>query len=352
MARRLKYKWTTSRYVLGKDDGYRIRFDIECADEMDDAVFAYRLRPLDPSTGEKAGFFSHVCSPVDLEEYPKNEPRAGELPEWFRLSYIDVVVRSVTEAERFIEDIRADLSRLKTNIDRLDSISPAGEFDVGGDGTCPGSSSSSSAAAEPPSDSSSSASLGDLEMIRAVGTFEQSVGSGADWEAINAGAGSEVGISDSVSGQIAYNRSKTTLQCGQVTKMLLIQGFSTQKLPENAEIVGIFAQLHIRDASGGPSSASSASAGDADDPRLFYFRLYNPDLGPVGDEKSGNAQIFGSDWQVLAMGGASDDWNAGLTAEIFNRGGFGVALIVGVTDDLDHAVVEVDGVELEIYYRG
>lgn len=152
-----------------------------------------------------------------------------------------------------------------------------------------------------------------------------------------------------------------TLFCNLVSKMLLIQGYDFDDLPENAVLQGIIARLVARDSTLLGSSISSAPAGSVSSsssaeapngPRLFFLRLYDPDLGLVGDDKSNNDVIFGPDWQNFVFGGDDDLWNAGISVKTLReRGDFGVGLVVGVDDTIDEATVDVDGVELEVFYR-
>jgi hypothetical protein len=146
--------------------------------------------------------------------------------------------------------------------------------------------------------------------------------------------------------------------------MLLIQGFGFTALPADAILDGIEARLLTR-WRGGNSSASSLSSmaqGDCGQgggpvwsheggPQLFFFKLYHPDNGPVGDDQSNNARIYGPEWQEMLFGGASDLWNAGLTVESIKRGGFGIMLVVGNFTEDPQYVVDVDGVELTVHYR-
>jgi len=188
--RRIKVRWSSSHWEYPKGDGIRVRIWTECATGMPAEVFAYRMLPKDPQTGEENGFFSHICSPTDLEEYPVNEPLPSHIPRWFRLAYVDVVVRSHIEAEAFINDVLDDVCRLKRSLDSKDVVEPMGQEDCGGDGTCPGSSSLSSYSSS--SESLSSVSLG-LNQLVSTGTFANQSGYGQEWEPINGGAASGVG---------------------------------------------------------------------------------------------------------------------------------------------------------------
>lgn len=359
--RRIKLKWATSRYIRNKIDGIRIRIDAVCASDVTQYVFAYRNLPTDPSTGAKAGWFSHVCSPVDLEEFPATAAIPGQQPEWFRLAYVDVFVRSRDEATSFITGVRGDVKRLVDTLNVMDVIEPGGFDAIGGQLICSSSSSSSSSG----SSAGSSLSVGSPESLLRWGTFDHGAGLGQIWTATGQGAGSPVGSSDSLSGSLPYSYSSVILPSQMTSQMLLIQGFGFNAIPDDAIIDGIEVQLVPR-WRGGDSSASSLSS-DAPvgckqegggigwshegGPRLFYFKLYHPDLGPVGDERSNNTVIYGPDWRTLIFGGASDLWNAGLPVEIIKRGGFGIALVVGNFTEDPQYIVDIDGAEITMYYR-
>jgi hypothetical protein len=151
MSRHIQLKWAVSHYVYNVLDGVRVRIWVESAVGVTAKVFAYQQFPKNPTTGEQAGVFDHVCSPPDLEEFPEDAPEPASRPAWFRLSYVDVIVRSVAEVDAFIEDVRADVRSLKATLDVMDELVPTGEEWIGGE---PDNSSSSSS-----SESSLSASL-------------------------------------------------------------------------------------------------------------------------------------------------------------------------------------------------
>lgn len=142
-ARRIKLEWSVSRYNYHSVDGIRVRIETTNAVDMPNKVFAYSLSPLVAGETVRTGAFSHVCSPSDLADYPEDAPTPGVRPEWFRLNYVDVVLRSRTEVHAFIRDVADDVYRLKTSLDLNDRIYPAGEIWFGPE---PVSSSSSSTA--------------------------------------------------------------------------------------------------------------------------------------------------------------------------------------------------------------
>lgn len=141
--RRIQLSWSVSRYNYHDTDGIRVRITAQNANLMSDKVFAYLLLPMKPGAGERVGEFSHVCSPVDLEEYPEDDPIPGHRPEWFRLNYVDVLLRSRTEVHEFIREVTADVQRLKTTLDVMDTLLPGGELWIGGEPSAEQSSESS-----------------------------------------------------------------------------------------------------------------------------------------------------------------------------------------------------------------
>ena len=98
---------------------------------MSDKVFAYMMLPLKAGADDKAGAFDHVCSPTDLEEYPEVDPIPNSRPAWFRLNYVDVLLRSRAEVESFIRDVVEDVQRLKNTLDLMDDLLPGGNMWIG-----------------------------------------------------------------------------------------------------------------------------------------------------------------------------------------------------------------------------
>lgn len=129
--RRLRLIWQVSRYNFNKVDGIRVRITATDAALMSDKVFAYMLLPLKAGAESKAGAFDHVCSPTDLEEYPEDDPIPNSRPEWFRLNYVDVLLRSRAEVEAFIRDVVEDVQRLKNTLDLMDDLIPGGNVWIG-----------------------------------------------------------------------------------------------------------------------------------------------------------------------------------------------------------------------------
>jgi hypothetical protein len=138
--RRINLTWAVSRYNFHSTDGVRLRITASDAYLMPSKVFAYLLLPMKPGAGEREGAFSHVCSPTDLAEYPEDDPIPGSRPEWFRLDYVDVHLRSRSEVKALIQDIVDDVQALKSTLDIMDNLIPGGSIWIG---TAPDDSSSS-----------------------------------------------------------------------------------------------------------------------------------------------------------------------------------------------------------------
>lgn len=127
----VKLTWTVSRYNFESTDGIRVRITASDPNLMPTKVFAYLMLPLKPGEEERVGAFDHVCSPVDLEEYPEDEPLPNSRPAWFRLNYVDVLLRSRAEVEAFIRDVVEDVQRLKGTLDVMDALVAGGSIWVG-----------------------------------------------------------------------------------------------------------------------------------------------------------------------------------------------------------------------------
>jgi hypothetical protein len=129
--RRIKLTWQVSRYNFHSTDGIRVRITATEAALMSNKIFAYLMLPLKAGADSKAGAFDHICSPTDLEEYPENDPIPNSRPAWFRLDYVDVLLRSRAEVEAFIRDVVEDVQRLKNTLDLMDDLLPGGNVWVG-----------------------------------------------------------------------------------------------------------------------------------------------------------------------------------------------------------------------------
>lgn len=339
-AHSISLKITSSPYITEKTDGQRLRIEA-CAGGLSDKIFAYRMLPVDVGGGQ-AAYFSHVCSSVDLAEYPEDAPVPGHSPQWLRVQYVDVLVRSTAEADDFLAVVKQDVATLVASLDRQETLENETVFSVG-PATCfledPASSSSSSAA------SSSSESYGAVQTLTTTGTIEQFAGIGVAWTFEGVGGGSPVGSSDSM----AANLSRVSLAPGEASQLLSIAGFELSAIPADAEIVGITWGIVIKtDAESSESSASSLSEETC--PQLVFTALQHSETG-LGDNQSAN-DCLQPYWQTLMFGAVSGlSGLLDMSGQQLRASSLGVGLVVVVPQSGDAVTVDVDGVVLTVYYR-
>jgi hypothetical protein len=130
-ARNIHLSWSTSRYYFNDIDGIRVRIEADDANNMPTKIFAYQLLPVAPGSEEQVGTFDHVCSVVDLEEYPEDNANVNARPAWFRLNYVDIFLRSREEVRAFINAVLEDVQILKNTLDVADDLQPAGDVWIG-----------------------------------------------------------------------------------------------------------------------------------------------------------------------------------------------------------------------------
>lgn len=102
-------------------DGFRLRLVASAPENLPSArIFAYEVLPLrpgeDPTT--PAGYFSHVCSPADLEEFPELAAWVNSSPPFFRLESVDLVFRSRELAEEAYSTLAARVQQLCDSLAR------------------------------------------------------------------------------------------------------------------------------------------------------------------------------------------------------------------------------------------
>lgn len=131
--RNIHVQWFVSRHYINDIDGIRVRIQIDDAILMPTKIFAYQVLPVKPGDTEALAAFDHVCSVVDLEEYPEDAPNESDRPAWFRADYVDIFLRSQEEVRAFIAAVLEDIKILKNTLDISDNLLPAGEVWIAGD---------------------------------------------------------------------------------------------------------------------------------------------------------------------------------------------------------------------------
>lgn len=343
MSRSLTLSWASSHYRDGRDDGVRIRVEVTCASGISDKIFAYRMLPMD-ADGNTEAVFSHICSAVDLAEYPEDEARVGDSPEWLRRNSVDVLVRSVTEALNFINVVKSDVQRTIASLNNMDTLTDSAELVIGEPcDTEPSESASDS------SSSSVSVGYGGEKTYTAMAASEYTVGLGVDWYTVGTGAGSPVGSSDS--GGVNY--SGVTICAGEASKLLLSQSFDFSAVPVDAMVTGIEVSLWARnsEATGSSSSEGSSSSAAAECARIGYLTLQHPDLG-VSEDKSDDECVDSPAWELFQFGGSDDLWGYdAITGEHLHDGAFGVGLVITNAFHFPQSSVEIDGIRVTVHYR-
>lgn len=319
--RGIRLHWACSHYVLGRHDGVRVRIDATGSCGMPTKVFGYRLLLTNPRTGLREGFFSHVCSPPDLADYPEDGPVAPRRPEWFRLAYVDVFLRSIQEAEDFIQCVRSDVRRLKATLDTMDTLIPEGDEDIGNTSCLDEESSMGSQGSEAPLPpepeyGATESVSGDLELAQGLGV-------GYAWRAPGFSSGHPAAV--------------LLRGAGSYSQWLLLQGLpGLADIPDGSRIVGVAAELSLGyetlcpDLPGAcpgdpPIPQSNCAAGPPPYVRALYF--YHPVYGFSPRSRSAEDWIP-EEISPIEFGAADDLWGWQELLLDARRGELGLVLCV------------------------
>ena len=110
---------------------YRLRIEIEDAVDMDDRVFLYRRDPTNPHTLETKDTFFTVCSPVDMEDFPPEEPDPAKQYPLFRRNWVELDFRATSQADEAYALIVRELNVLIFALNRLELLKPVETVWVG-----------------------------------------------------------------------------------------------------------------------------------------------------------------------------------------------------------------------------
>lgn len=117
---RLK-RFAQKRFYVNKTDGFRFRVIAYDACGMPDKVFRYRREP-GVKAGEEQDSFNGICSPVDLYEYPEDNPDAGKPFPFFRRNEVDMVFRSQIDANAAWEAIKNEVDSLIITLKMMEDL--------------------------------------------------------------------------------------------------------------------------------------------------------------------------------------------------------------------------------------
>jgi hypothetical protein len=115
-------------FVAHAIDGFRFTLNVVSANQMPTKIFRYRLVPSQvkasasepPTAIELMGAFDGVCSPADLEDFPEDWPAQNARPPWYRLDYVDLIVRSRAIADDTYQAILGEVRHLVETLDLMD----------------------------------------------------------------------------------------------------------------------------------------------------------------------------------------------------------------------------------------
>ena len=117
--------------VINRGDGFRLKVTASDGVLMPNEVFLFQRDVLNPLTGTYADHLVAVCSPEDLVTYPITDPMVTDLPPFFRMAVIDVIVGSREIAEDAWSVLQEQVEGLVLALNRKDRLVPAGEVRLG-----------------------------------------------------------------------------------------------------------------------------------------------------------------------------------------------------------------------------
>ena len=92
--------------------GYALRAEVSDPEGMPPDIFVYHAGVPELPSKEVVDTFSHVASPVDMEELPFGEPDLSKKTPYYRRSSVVLWVRSAEWLEQLKENIDADIAQL------------------------------------------------------------------------------------------------------------------------------------------------------------------------------------------------------------------------------------------------
>lgn len=335
MTRGVELSVTSAEWTKDNRTGMRLRIDVVRAEGMPSKIFAYREEASGPNG--TVGVFSHVCNPTNLEEYPEDAPTDPNVPQWYRLDYVDIVYDSPKEAQEAEQIIREHVQALVDELNAADQLADAGTYQVGTLSTPGGGSGSGGANPDSVTDV-----YGTPATVSSYGTLSYELaGPGASWTKIGNGAGSPTLTADNNSSQY----EEIALPPGADSRVLLVKGFDfDSQIPASARIDGVQVELVLRN----PNAIGDDPANT--ETQLTYLALVSPTDGP-SPSYIANQGIPGPNWYVATYGASNDLWGLSLTAADVRSGDFGVLLSVQADADAPaDQTVQVDGIKLFVTY--
>ena len=110
------------RYVPNRGEGFRLRVEAHSADGMPAEIFLHQQTLVDPTTGQQAAEFVAVCSCADLTTYPVDAPDLSRFPQFYRKSFLDIILASQALADDAWTVIHREVEILVEALDKLDIL--------------------------------------------------------------------------------------------------------------------------------------------------------------------------------------------------------------------------------------
>jgi hypothetical protein len=138
--RRIVLKPTFQRgYIPDVVDGFRFTVTVVAANLMPTKIFRYLAVPTQvrsnpagpPDIIESRGAYDGVCSPADLEDFPEDAPTPDARPPWYRLDYVDLIVRSRSIATDAYMVLLDEIQSLVATLDLMDDQEDAPQIIIG-----------------------------------------------------------------------------------------------------------------------------------------------------------------------------------------------------------------------------
>jgi len=198
-SRKIKLTRQRTHQVQYDRDAQRLRIVASDGDGIDEHLFRYRMLPLDPSGSSLIGQFDGICSPDDLDSIPEDEANVGADPAWFRLNYVDLIVRAPLTADELWQAILNDITVLKDSLNNRGELSSSSSFSIGYDFSM-----GEDAAGTSSSSSLSSESLGAAVTTREITLVFNAIVETADGFNLRAVVTSATGVSDKIFRYMRY----------------------------------------------------------------------------------------------------------------------------------------------------
>lgn len=133
MSRRIKLTRLEQEraYVPNIGNGFRLVVQASDGYLMPDEVFLFQRVLLDPNTNTYDDEMVAVCSPIDLSTYPTTRPAEGQTPAFFRKAVADLTLPSQTMAASLWAELHAEVTRLVSALNVMDTLVTQEETWVG-----------------------------------------------------------------------------------------------------------------------------------------------------------------------------------------------------------------------------